>query len=643
MRYKALYGGLVLVVLTLAVFQPVTVKAKSTGLGWIRPGLHVAYVCVSGSLTISPWAGWRSSLSDEVSVYGGVGLGHHKIPVFKVGRSSALNIYEHYVVKSIDKKGVHLYYAVWANKRDVGAFSAEDAVVPPKEPFNGPFWVDPGLLRNAEQGSLIRIKWGDKEIPYAVKFEGRYDLSPFNQGSNGLAKIAPGMTIPLPKGTTRDVVALVAVMDAIVERNGQKQQKRVIHELVVDKETGLILEEAYMERSTEQQGPVQAVSRSLYARYLAEINMEMSGGYRLFREENPVIHAGYMVDANGMLSPGGTPSLNSIISTIVVAVMGVYKGHAVTYMQLFIGLDTPVTMAYIIDSNIRSGEEHVLEAVNPLTGQHVETVEGSGQGILYLPQNRLGSSRIEVYGASFVLVDTKNAEIEGLGQRKVYVYTTQDEHSLISLMAYIDTGKGGVLAVIQPGGVPGYQFHPVPGAPVSETPNTFPYMVEISELVASRIGNQASNAAGEQGGGTQNNNQVDIDQLINSLSQGEKDKESGNSSGGGSESTGQTAASGSQSVAITTGPPTWTMTSSNGGGKASAQPTHSATSVTMASGEQRGSQNEASRGSTASSVENNGGEDKLDKYVSIGLTLTVFLAIVIYEARLRARRGMASR
>ena len=428
---------------------------------WIRPGLHVGYVVTSSSVAIAPWAPMTSTLE-----FVGVGAGEwtEKVPVPKTGKVSVVGLSEHYVVEKIDGRGVHLYFSEWCITPSVGPLHMVYGVlVPHRRPFNGPFWLDPGLLRGARPGGVVSIRHGDRVVEYRVVFAGRYDISPLSSGEGSLLG-AVGVTIavPVPRGTVRDVVGL----SGRIEIEG----RRVYHELVVDRETGLILVEALIERSGGGApgggGALIPPRSSMFLRLLGEINMDLENVLPGYGERGydygALVHSGYVVHSAGVLVPGGN-LLNSVIATNTIQVVGVYKNYALIYRSLFLGLQNPIARIYVDLEDLDTGETTVLSYQDVTSSQSVEVNKRHSQGLLLVPRGRFGSETLSVYGVSYGLLGSPSeAEIEGIGRVRVYAYASQEEGALIGALLYAETEEGGVLVGVQPDGLQGYTFSPMP-------------------------------------------------------------------------------------------------------------------------------------------------------------------------------------
>ncbi len=476
---RAVESTLILALLCAMFLAPTTMAASAQKpLEWIKPGLHVSYYALSGSLTISPWSA-RSS----ISVSGG-NFWAERIFIPKPGQVNIVNIFEHFVVESIDKDEVHMYYAGWSVKKELGTI--ENQIVTPihkNKPFNGPFWVDPRLLAKAQEGGSVVIPQEGKKVVYQVAFIGRYDLSPFTKKEN----MALDVTIPLPRGSVREVIGLRAIRSMRVGEGGIASKKTLIHEMVVDRATGLILMEAVM-TSRELHGGLSG-KRAMYARYLAGINMDLENVLPSYNARSydygALISTGYVVSAEGMLSPGGTPSLEGIIVSYSLSIVGVYKSKATFILSLFIGVQPPVTKTYLGVVDLETGETRIEFSADMTTGEIQEVGKTFPVGLLFIPKDMLGRENLEILGTPYSLMGVQEASIEGIGSTRIYVYKAESDEAVISLVAYAETKKGGLIVALQPGGIPGYTFAPVQGQ--GEPPNTPKYLTVIDEKTTKSI------------------------------------------------------------------------------------------------------------------------------------------------------------
>ena len=406
----------------------------------------------------------------------------------KPGQVSVVNIFEHFVVESVDRDKVIMYYASWSLKKELGVI--ENKIVTPihkNKPFNGPFWVDPRLLTNAREGGRVVIPQEGKRVVYQVVFMGRYDLSPFTKKEN----MAPGLAIPLPSGSVREVIGLRAVRSVHVEKGGIAAEKNIVHEMVVDRSTGLILMEAVM-TSQEVHGAGlfgSSGKRAMYARYLASINMDLENVLPSYNARDydygALINVGYIVSAEGMLSPGGSPSLESIIVSYTISVIGVYKNRAAFLLGLFIGVQQPIAKTYLGIVDLETGETRIELSADMLAGKIQKVGKIFPVGPLFVSRDMLGKESLEILGTSYMLMGVQEASIEGIGSTKVYVYKSESEEAVISTIAYAETEKGGLVVALQPGGIPGYTFTPMQGQ--RGAPNTPRYLSMINEKTRKAI------------------------------------------------------------------------------------------------------------------------------------------------------------
>ncbi len=492
--------GLIIIAALMCItfLSPITMTASAQKpLKWIRPGLHVSYYALSGSLTIGPW-----SAHSSVAVSGGT-FWTERIMLWKPGQVNVVNIFEHFVVEDIDKDGVHMYYAGWSIKKELGII--KNQIVTPirkDKPFNGPFWLDPGLLANAREGGSVVIPQEGKKVVYQVVFVGRYDLSPFTKKEN----MALDVTIPLPRGSVREVIGLRAVRSMHVVKDGVEGVINMVHEMVVDKATGLILMEAVM-TSRELHGTGLFGSggkRAMYARYLAGINMDLENVLPSYNAKDydygALISTGYIVSAEGMLSPGGSPSLEGIIVSYSLDIVGVYKDKAAFILSLFIGIQPPIAKTYLGIVDLETGETRIEFSADMVTGKIQEVGKTFPVGPLLIPRDTLGKESLEILGTPYTLMGVREASIEGIGSTKIYVYESESEEAVISAIAYAETEKGGLIVALQPGGIPGYTFTPVQGQ--GGVPNTPKYLAVINEKAkkAMSVGmNNLGNGAIQQG------------------------------------------------------------------------------------------------------------------------------------------------
>ena len=420
----------------------------------------------------------------------------------KPGQVSVVNIFEHFVVESVDRDKVNMYYVSWSLKKELGVI--ENQIVTPihkNKPFNGPFWVDPRLLTNAREGGSVVIPQEGKRVVYQVVFMGRYDLSPFTKKEN----MAPGLAIPLPSGSVREVIGLRAVRSVHVEKGGIAAEKNIVHEMVVDRSTGLILMEAVM-TSQEVHGAGLFGSggkKAMYARYLAGINMDLENVLPSYSAKDydygAVINVGYIVSVEGMLSPGGSPSLEGVIVSYTVDVIGVYKNRAAFLLSLFMGVQQPVAKTYLGVVNLETGETRIELSADMLTGKIQEVGKTFPVGPLFIPRNMLGKESLEILGTSYTLVGVQEASIDGIGNTRVYAYKSESEEAVISAIAYAETEKGGLVVALQPGGIPGYAFTPMQGQ--GGAPNTPKYLSMINEKAkkAMNMNNYSGTGTVQQG------------------------------------------------------------------------------------------------------------------------------------------------
>ncbi len=481
---RAVESTLILALLCAMFLAPTTMAASAQKpLEWIKPGLHVSYYAISSSLTISPWSAWQANDKNTVSVgVPGAQGWTEKIKILEPGKISAVNIFEHFVVENVDKDGVHMYYAGWSIKKELGVI--ENEILTPirkNKPFNGPFWVDPKLLAKAREGGSIVIPQEGEKVVYQVVFIGQYDISPFTKKKN----MALDIMIPLPKGSVREVIGLRAIRSIHVEKGGIVVGASMVHEMVVDKATGLILMEAVM-TGREVHGALPQLSnvkRSMYARYLAGINMDLESVLPSYNARDydygTLINTGYIVSAEGMLSPGGTPSLEGIIVSYSLGIVGVYKNKATFLLSLFIGVQPPVTKTYLGVVDLETGETRIEFSADILTGEIQEVGKTFPVGLLFIPKDMLGRENLEILGTPYTLMGVQEASIEGIGNTRLYVYKAESDEAVISLVAYAETKKGGLIVALQPGGIPGYAFAPVQGQ--GEPPNTPQYLTVIDE------------------------------------------------------------------------------------------------------------------------------------------------------------------
>ncbi len=434
--------------------------------GWLRPGLRVAYVAVAASLATSPWASMSATL-DQVVAGGGDWGG--PVPIPKPGSVQAVTVFEHYVVEGIDARGVHMFFSQWSLAESTGSIEYE-ILTPHKKPFNGPFWVDPRLLAGAREGSTVVIPQEGRSVEYRVVFAGDYLVSPLAKGPGSLEEkgsLAP--LLPLPPETRRSVVGLQAIIDTKVVENGRTVTKRLVHEMIVDRETGVILVEALMERTGE--------SRAVYMRQLAEINIDLEDVLPSYATKSydytPLAHVGYVLDSYGLLVPRGGSALDAVIVRLGVSVIGVYKDRALINRMVFIGLkDSPFARFYVDLENLETGRVEILYYQDPISGGTGEVGTSYGQGPLLLAPGLVGKEAIEVYGVEYRAAGTGEAEIEGLGRVKLYAYQASDERASLRSLLYAEYQGRGVLVSIQPGGLPGYDYQPPPQGGGSDAPNT---------------------------------------------------------------------------------------------------------------------------------------------------------------------------
>ena len=412
----------------------------------------------------------------------------------KPGQVSVVNVFEHFVVESVDKDGIHMYYAGWSIKKELGIL--KNQIVTPirkNKPLNGPFWVDPRLLANAREGGKVVIPQEGKKLVYQVVFIGRYDLSPFTKKEN----MALDLAIPLPKGSVREVIGLRAVRSVHVEKGGIAAEKSVIHEIIVDRSTGLILMEAVM-TSQEVHGAGLFGSggkRAMYARYLAGINMDLENVLPSYNARDydygALVNVGYIVSAEGMLSPGGSPSLEGIIVSYTMGVIGIYKNKAAFLLSIFIGVQPPVARTYLGVVDLETGETRIEFSADMLSGKIQEVGKDFPVGPLFISRDTLGKESLEILGTSYTLMGVQEASIDGIGDTKVYVYKSENEEAVISAIAYAETEKGGLVVALQPGGILGYTFTPMQGQ--GGAPNTPKYLSMINEKTRKAISVNTNN------------------------------------------------------------------------------------------------------------------------------------------------------
>ncbi|MEB3788127.1 MAG: clostripain-related cysteine peptidase [Desulfurococcales archaeon] len=430
---------------------------------WIYEGLRVTYMISSSVSEINPWASMQQTLG-QMTVVGGGQVTYPEKPASVSGVDGA----DVYIVTEPARDHVDMKEHIWlVNGEKIIEGSSRVLnlrVIPNHGVYNGPFWIDPGLLRNARTGGTVQIPGEGRVVTYSVLYEGRVDISPESRGQDSLYSLAGTViALPVPPGTYRDIVVLQGRLPIVQAGQGQaNQQESTWHEIIVDKQLGLIYLESLITRQEPgwnagagghgQQNPT--VKSSLYLKVLSEVTLDLDNvkpPYAEYRQER-LLHPGYHTGYTGLAMLGsGMASLTSVMFTYKTTIRGLYKDTMYVVDAIAFGVNEGKHAEIVIwKVDTRTGNAIVLDAQvfastvsnQPITASKGDRVEHTYMWI----GDDAGKSQIHVMGRTYTL----NGQVEGSEGLRLYEYTLADATGSGFEIARLYYLPNGLLYTIEP-------------------------------------------------------------------------------------------------------------------------------------------------------------------------------------------------
>ena len=422
---------------------------------WAYQGLRITYGIFSGSSVISPWANMEATMGQikVLGLEGGEQITYPKKPQ----SANIIGGYEVYIVRENKPDQIDVDEYIWLTYE---ARPLTDTmtrlplrVVPVQGVFNGPFWVDPDLLRNAKTGGTVTIPWKSRAVTYAVLYAGKIDISPFADEENSLRRITGiNIELPVPKGTFRDVVVLQGKIPVLPQQ--QQEQTSEYHELVVDRETGLIYIEG-LGKVSEQgvaQGPLK---NSVYIRVLVGITLDLEDTLPPYHryQQDPILQPGYQVYYNSMGMAGYSLSLGFAYGGTV---RGIYKDTMFIIETLFLSANEAVHQESVYwKVNLHTGEATVISVkvfASSVSNQPIIWSEGERVKHTYVwIGDDVKEDEVEIEGHLYRKTNEVRAYVEAFGREvTLYEFTiAQDTGSQFELtkLYYL---PNGLLYTLQP-------------------------------------------------------------------------------------------------------------------------------------------------------------------------------------------------
>ena len=500
---------------------------------WIYEGLRVSYTISSSVSEINPWASMQQTLG-QMSVVGGGLVTYPEKPASVSGVDGT----DVYIITEPARDHVDMEEHIWlvnGEKIIEGTSRVLNLrVIPNHGVYNGPFWIDPGLLRNARAGGTVQIPGEGRVITYSVLYEGRVDMSPESRGQDSLYSLTGTViALPVPPGTYRDIVVLQGRLPtAQAGQNQANQQESTWHELIVDKQLGLIYLEALITRQEPnwnagaggqgQQTPT--VKSSLYLKALSEVTLDLDDvkpPYAEYKQER-LLHPGYHTGYTGLaMLSGGMASLTSVMFSYKTSIRGLYKDTMYVVDAIAFGVNEGKHAEVVIwKVDTRTGSAVALDAevfASTVSNQPITASKGDRVDHTYMwIGDDAGKSQIRVMGHTYSL----NGQVEGPGGLRLYEYTLADATGSDFEIAMLYYLPNGLLYTIEPtfNGISISQAMAQLGTPPSRG-TALEAMSEIPETQPKPVTAQAPLEPGQEYGGQQG--QANQDQSV--VGQNEQD------------------------------------------------------------------------------------------------------------------------
>ena len=388
---------LALIILDALAAAAAAQAAPAHGPRWLRPGVEASYFVIVATKKGAGHAGATSQALTSIVLYTILGVDGQRV--------------------SYEKLEVHptlLGESPNAVMRDRAVTAAH----------SGPFWMDPGRLREARPGDRVPFETGEgKAIELSVVKRAVVDVSAFSTSANSLARQGVPIVLPAPPGTLREVLILA----------GEPERgKRV--EFIVDAEMGLVYYAGYTEKAGK------GITTSMMV--LAGINVDLEDKLPSYLEGRydygPLVRPGYAFRGTWLYVSIEASFMVSLTSYIA----GMYKGRLVVLELIFVSTPQSSTLysawlyEWLVDVEKRKAA--LINQTSVLPGAQL-----LGPGDVPLLAAPLASSSpvVTIYGNQY---RGAGGNYRPTGQLSSPIYFTSISYNDAGLLENLQPSYGGV-------------------------------------------------------------------------------------------------------------------------------------------------------------------------------------------------------